>query len=188
MGYLLYVSHDAENLQFFLWLQDYNQRFQAAHLSEQALSPPWDEDVLPPPIGNIAADRGPRVSDKTLAQTLDYKISLDTKDLPLSPIGSPLHEKASFTASSKPESDKSELHLNVQQATDSGLKWKPCNLRHCNYVCAGLTVPSFYPAISFRDRSNYCPLPGSWCASGAQPIRQESRRMCTFLNLFLVRF
>ena len=134
MGYLLYVSHDAENLQFFLWLQDYTQRFQAAPRSEQALSPPWDEDALPQPIGNTAADPGPRASEKTIAQTLDYKISFDTKDIPLSPMGSPLLEKASFTTGS----DRSKQHLNVQQATDdSGLKWKSCNLRHCGMFVLG---------------------------------------------------
>ena len=149
MGYLLYVSHDAENLQFFLWLQDYRQRFEAAPRSEQALSPPWDEDALPQPLGNVAADPGPRASDKTLAQTLDFKISLDIKELPLSPMGSPMHEKASFTAGSNLESDRSKQHLNVQQASDDlGLKWKSCDLRCCRYVRPGLTIQSFYPTIS----------------------------------------
>ena len=138
MGYLVYVSHDAENLQFFLWLQNYKQRFQAAPRSEQALSPPWDDDALPQPLGNIAADPGPRASDRTLAQTLDYKISFDFKELPLSPMGSPLHEKASFTAGSNLESDRSKQHLNIQQANDdSGLKWKSCRLWHCRCVCLG---------------------------------------------------
>ena len=129
MGYLVYVSHDAENLQFFLWLQDYKRRFQAAPGSEQALSPPWDEDALPQPIGDIVTDPGPRASDKTLAQTLDYKISFDSKSLPSPPMGSPLHEKASFTAGLNLGSDRSKQHLNVQRANDdSGLKWRSCRL------------------------------------------------------------
>lgn len=41
MDYLVYVSHDAENLQFYLWLQDYTKRFYAAPRPEQVLSPPW---------------------------------------------------------------------------------------------------------------------------------------------------
>ena len=41
MQYLVHVSHDAENLQFWLWLQDYIKKFFAIPRSEQALSPPW---------------------------------------------------------------------------------------------------------------------------------------------------
>ncbi|KAL8849929.1 MAG: hypothetical protein Q9221_005108 [Calogaya cf. arnoldii] len=41
MDYLIYVSHDAENLQFWIWLNAYTTRFYALPPSEQALSPPW---------------------------------------------------------------------------------------------------------------------------------------------------
>ena len=125
MGYLLYVSHDAENLQFYLWLQDYGQRFAAAPGSEQALSPEWNEDALPQPIGNIAADPGPRSSAKTLAQVLEYKISFDTKDIPMTPMANPLNEKGSFMSDSNKGSARSKPRFDGQQANDdSGLKWK----------------------------------------------------------------
>ncbi|KAL9013330.1 MAG: hypothetical protein Q9173_001974 [Seirophora scorigena] len=41
LEYLVYVSHDAETLQFWLWLQDYTKKFYAESPAEQALSPPW---------------------------------------------------------------------------------------------------------------------------------------------------
>jgi hypothetical protein len=41
MDYLKYVSHDAENLQFYLWLQDYTKRFNELKASEKSLSPEW---------------------------------------------------------------------------------------------------------------------------------------------------
>ncbi|KAI4095722.1 MAG: hypothetical protein LQ344_001439 [Seirophora lacunosa] len=41
LEYLVYVSRDAETLQFWLWLQDYTQKFYADSPAEQALSPPW---------------------------------------------------------------------------------------------------------------------------------------------------
>ncbi|KAL9099023.1 MAG: hypothetical protein Q9163_005416 [Psora crenata] len=41
MDYSTYIAHDAENLQFFMWLQDYTKRFYALPRSEQVLSPPW---------------------------------------------------------------------------------------------------------------------------------------------------
>lgn len=41
MDYLVYVRYDGENLQFYLWLVDYFQRFMHAPKSEQYLSPRW---------------------------------------------------------------------------------------------------------------------------------------------------
>lgn len=41
MNYLIYIEHSAENLQFFLWHQDYVKRFSALPAREQALSPEW---------------------------------------------------------------------------------------------------------------------------------------------------
>ncbi|KAL8829400.1 MAG: hypothetical protein Q9191_002042 [Dirinaria sp. TL-2023a] len=46
MNYLCYVSHDAENLQFYLWLADYHHRFQRAPQSEKQLCPKWQADEL----------------------------------------------------------------------------------------------------------------------------------------------
>ena len=41
LNYLTYVAHDAENLQFYLWMVDYFQRFRHAPKSEKILSPKW---------------------------------------------------------------------------------------------------------------------------------------------------
>ena len=52
MDYLIYVAHDAENLQFYLWLRDYFRRFHAAPKSEKCLSPSWHFDDAPPPLSD----------------------------------------------------------------------------------------------------------------------------------------
>ncbi|CAO1599519.1 hypothetical protein XANCAGTX0491_003241 [Xanthoria calcicola] len=44
IDYLAYVTNDAENLQFYLWLVDYHQRFRNAPPEETALSPKWNFD------------------------------------------------------------------------------------------------------------------------------------------------
>lgn len=41
MDYLIYVEHDAENLQFYLWYRSYVERFNALPSHQQRLSPPW---------------------------------------------------------------------------------------------------------------------------------------------------
>ncbi|CAF9919552.1 MAG: hypothetical protein ALECFALPRED_001215 [Alectoria fallacina] len=62
--YLVYVSHDAENLQFWLWYEDYSHRFFAASKCEQALSPPWYKAEVPRPQSNDSNQTGATVFDR----------------------------------------------------------------------------------------------------------------------------
>ncbi|KAL8770903.1 MAG: hypothetical protein Q9209_003554 [Squamulea sp. 1 TL-2023] len=69
IDYLAYVTNDAENLQFYLWLVDYHQRFHNAPPEETALSPKWNFDDAPSSPrhsgnSNYSAVGG---SDKTLS-------------------------------------------------------------------------------------------------------------------------
>ena len=41
MDFLVYIEHDAENLQFYLWYKDYVKRFFQLPESEQVLAPEW---------------------------------------------------------------------------------------------------------------------------------------------------
>ncbi|KAL8896701.1 MAG: hypothetical protein Q9207_007584 [Kuettlingeria erythrocarpa] len=41
MNYLIYIEHAAENLQFFLWYQDYAKRFDLLSENERHLAPVW---------------------------------------------------------------------------------------------------------------------------------------------------
>ena len=43
MNYLKYIERAPENLQFFLWFQDYEKRFNELPESEKVLSPAWTE-------------------------------------------------------------------------------------------------------------------------------------------------
>ncbi|KAF4448188.1 hypothetical protein F53441_8349 [Fusarium austroafricanum] len=51
MSYLIYVEHAAENLQFYLWFQGYEKRFNANSTADVKLAPEWtramqDETIL----------------------------------------------------------------------------------------------------------------------------------------------
>jgi hypothetical protein len=50
MNYLIYIERSAENLQFYLWYQDYCKRFKEATTSDIKLAPEWtkamEEDVV----------------------------------------------------------------------------------------------------------------------------------------------
>ena len=112
MGYVTNVSHDAENLQFYLWLQDYKRRFYASSGREQALSPPWDEESMPQPYG-MSIDPNLRQSEKSLGKNMDYQINFDSKDIPLS------------HTSNKKSSLNSKTSLDYANA-QTGLKWNGC--------------------------------------------------------------
>ncbi|MCJ1466457.1 hypothetical protein MMC07_005076 [Pseudocyphellaria aurata] len=82
MGYLLYVSHDAENLQFYLWFQDYSKRFLATPRTEQALSPLWDDDAALA----VGSDPGPGMPDKRPGLGTEFQFDFDTNEVTLDPI------------------------------------------------------------------------------------------------------
>ncbi|KAI6378054.1 hypothetical protein MCOR25_002300 [Pyricularia grisea] len=44
MDYLIYIEHNAENLQFFLWYSDYVQRWSRLSRRQKSASPPWNTD------------------------------------------------------------------------------------------------------------------------------------------------
>lgn len=81
MDYLVYVSHDAENLQFYLWLQDYTKRFYAAPRAEQVLSPPWfDAEAAAQPSSYNATtdgDKLPRTGDKSRVDLAEYEMKFE---------------------------------------------------------------------------------------------------------------
>ena len=112
-GYLLYVSHDAENLQFYMWFQDYSKRFfQITTAADQALSPPWDEEASFLTQAAIIDDQGPRrmMANQRYGghDNSDFGFDFDTKlAIPLGAL-----------------SDKSSSG-NVFNA-QMDLKWQPC--------------------------------------------------------------
>ncbi|KAL8708872.1 MAG: hypothetical protein Q9220_006328 [cf. Caloplaca sp. 1 TL-2023] len=125
MDYLVYVSHDAENLQFWIWLQSYTQRFYAAPLTEQSLSPPWSAvDGLQAP-GNDQGQR-PKTADKSKQFGVsEYEVNFDQHEPPTSPQGymSPMSDKQSFisgTANTARSAADSVEDANAQV----GLKWQ----------------------------------------------------------------
>ena len=45
MDYMVYVQQQAEDLQFFLWLQDFENRFEQLPADSKTLSPIWAESA-----------------------------------------------------------------------------------------------------------------------------------------------
>jgi hypothetical protein len=53
MDYLVYITHDTENLQFFLWYRDYTKRFNALDDVERMFSPAWDPNTPPMHLDSV---------------------------------------------------------------------------------------------------------------------------------------
>ncbi|MCJ1228434.1 hypothetical protein MMC12_005095 [Toensbergia leucococca] len=115
MDYLVYVSHDAENLQFWLWIQDYIERFDAAPKSEQVLSPQWEQDDVP--TVNVS-EQHHRTLDKAVTTISEYEVNFDYKEAPLSPT----FDKQSFM--SAPSTQQSALETVEDANAQIGLKWQ----------------------------------------------------------------
>ena len=79
MVYLLYVSRDAETLQFFLWLKDYTRRFNRLTEHEASLSPEWYPATRP---GTKLHKLGTRnnIASEVLSHTLLSKESFETSE------------------------------------------------------------------------------------------------------------
>ena len=63
LDYLIYISHDAENLQFWLWMRDYRKRFNALTAAQKRLSPAWTADDAS--TDTIAPGVPPKDDDKS---------------------------------------------------------------------------------------------------------------------------
>jgi len=73
MNYLIYIEHAAENLQFFLWYQDYVKRFSALPASERALSSEWT-------IEKAEADGNTATNNNAAAKTMSPETAAIFKD------------------------------------------------------------------------------------------------------------
>lgn len=61
LNYLIYVEHAAENLQFFLWYQDYVKRFSSAPTSDLALAPEWTQTMQEEAIAKIRKENADKM-------------------------------------------------------------------------------------------------------------------------------
>ena len=199
MDYLVYISHDAENLQFWLWLQDYTYRFNAAPRSEQALSPPWSQEEAPQAAGNVEsfktdfelsfeAKDTPTLPPKPENQSYfsipmdcpvsPYRVRAENKQLPdwqsTSPNLPPTFDKQSFVSSNIGTNRSAQD--SVEEANHAmGLKWQSCTY-HPNIGTHGSLIAPFSYDTTFplRDQPSNFTLRRHGCSSRAQSVAQDS--------------
>ena len=145
LNYCKYIEHSAENLQFYLWFQDFSKRFAELPQTEQVLSPEWTKtraDAAEAAV-NASSHRISRSGDPKIADMLkdtnfaEVKppASLDKVDPFITPDKTPsLDEKrdglSEYGSSSGDErtTASSTAYRSMAEGAfdDAGLKWKPC--------------------------------------------------------------
>ncbi|PNP82516.1 hypothetical protein FNYG_04225 [Fusarium nygamai] len=70
MTYLIYVEHAAENLQFYLWFQDYEKRFNANPTTDVKLAPEWTRAMQDEAVIKIRKEQSDKMRKEPEAATI----------------------------------------------------------------------------------------------------------------------
>lgn len=135
MDFLVYIEHDAENLQFYLWYKDYVRRFEALPEHEKKLSQEWV--IEPTELITLARDTEKNEGRKTKTG-IDFNDTNDMTDFDgdlkfkdgLSPtisprsdvfVGGPIRSPTAASILST-STGKGSGEISGQ----AGLRWQPC--------------------------------------------------------------
>jgi len=137
MDYLVYVEHNAENLQFFLWFKEYTRRFNALPESEKALSPEWVSEAKDPYNLSKEVDKDKELKmGKRGTITTTIANGYDTKEAALFSEDKDSHAKtlkdcASAMAQSvvSPSLATSSTPTTAEVTSQAGLKWQAFSIQ-----------------------------------------------------------
>ncbi|TID27624.1 regulator of G protein-like protein [Venturia nashicola] len=165
MDYLIYVAHDAETLQFYLWLKEYRKRYASLRREEQALSPEWqarpveDRKLTQKKEGTGSSGAFPVVDKESEMRMKD--LSRAAKDVfdepPMSPTATATDYESFITKSV--DSQKTFQEHSDDANTAVGLKWQPFTCQPFRSEIAKVVAHYFAPGaprelnISDRDRT-----------------------------------
>jgi hypothetical protein len=161
MNYLKYIEHAAENLQFYLWLRQYTEKFNALPDSERALAPEWKMTQAESDKLVSETTRTMKISADTVAALkgtgLDSTPKIAESEKP-NPFGTPERTPSEESDRTPPmsmvgsEDARSGWMSTFSGNTDdtrkraadaygeAGLKWKPCKL--CIKLITAVMVPN----------------------------------------------
>lgn len=134
----MYISHDAENLQFYLWYHDYIKRFDALTEQEKALSREWQFDYARPSPGGWPFEAPEielrKVAEKTAAKVEQTNVGYNFDDFSGPPKAMGIDETASdrsYSIAFSNSASESRTDASNQMVADAvnaqvGLKWQGC--------------------------------------------------------------
>ena len=176
MDYLVYIEHNAENLQFFLWYKDYCQRFEALSEREKSLSPPFYPEAVEAPDlsrGRELEKETHRKDKKSKRELSGYDskgaaLFSEDKDTP-SP-NRPVIEGFEHSFETPSASEMSSIPNDAEVAAQAGLKWQPCTYFLVFSRIRMLTAQSHNPTNARRDKSNHATLSSIHISERAESI------------------
>lgn len=123
MDYLIYIEHNAENLQFFLWYKNYCQRWEQLRETDRKLSPEW---VVENEVPNLAQTeekgaKAAKTQSKILSQVMGDAAYLNLFEEAEGP--GVKSDGDSFVTSSF---HNSVAPTNAEATAQAGLKWQAC--------------------------------------------------------------
>ena len=172
LNYLIYIEHAAENLQFFLWYNDYVKRFNNLPAKEQALAPSWSaEKEGEQQEGKEATEmQKQQISPEAAAafKGTDFAApKASVKEINKNPFNTPPRSSrgdADSIAASEAAWSEGGSTLNVSRVTGGShqrqaaeafetadLKWQPCKI--LSYASSMISdTTSHYSTFQRRDR------------------------------------
>ncbi|SCO86667.1 uncharacterized protein FRV6_10794 [Fusarium oxysporum] len=90
MTYLIYVEHAAENLQFYLWFQDYEKRFNANPTTDVKLAPEWTRAMQDEAVIKIRKEQSDKMRKESEAAAIfkgsDFEKKVGSQDRNMSAV------------------------------------------------------------------------------------------------------
>jgi hypothetical protein len=164
MDYLIYIEHNAENLQFIIWYKDYSERFEKLSAAEKALCP----EYIPPatePTAKDADHKPVNANRHTIAGMMERgaegvgaEFFFDDKEANPTRRGSAVKDSASMVGSTV--SDATTL-TTAEVTAQAGLKWEACTYSSTPADHEGLlTGNRLGCAWTRRGQPGHASLPG----------------------------
>ncbi len=179
MNYLLYIEHSAENLQFYLWYQDFTKRFKQAPASDLALAPEWTKAMEDDVLARVQKDATEVSRQKAdddpsgLFKGTDFeKRRIDTAVTETNPFRTPTVSSDGDRDSLVPPSSPQPSAMTTRRSLANEAFAMAGAKVPCKYTPPPVPVsPSFSPGLTCVLPSHYPTLPG-----GDQPYHHHVRR------------
>lgn len=172
MSYLIYVEHAAENLQFYLWYQDYEKRFYTNPNTDMALAPEWTKTMQDETVIKIRKEQAEKMRKEPQAAAMfkgsDFEKKATGQDRSMSntidPFATPPQSSKGDKASifSAPSTMNSLNAMSYQSQASEAFQGagaqQPCELRGPHYLKRDPNANyfSYCSAIQRRDQQSDC--------------------------------
>lgn len=170
MNYLIYVERSAENLQFYMWHQDYVKRFEQAKTSDLALAPEWTQAMEDEAVIHIQKEHAEKAHKGTWTRAAEIFSGTDfEKTARVEVQRTSTFEMNPF---STPPQTPGERDRSSEEASSDALYRHQANEA---FAAAGIKLPC--ELLWRTGRSSFADVWANSSAVTVQPFRKEIDRV-----------